>query len=101
MSTVAVEYARQQWEEGHRRLLAYAGDRSLYLRLHTQMESVSSELDRRLGQTFTLAELADAYREADHWLPQVLGPSSGADHLALVQDAAFHLHARGAVDYRP
>jgi hypothetical protein len=96
-----VEHARQQWEEGRRRLQSYAADSALYARLHAQVDTVTAELNRQLGQTFTLAELAAAYREADHWLPQVLGPSTGADHLALVQDAAFHLHARGAVDYTP
>jgi hypothetical protein len=101
MSTVAVDHARQQWEEGYRRLQSHAGDPALYARLYRQLDIVVAELTRRLGQTFTLAELAAAYREADHWLPQVLGPSTGAEHLALVQDAAFHLHARGAVDYTP
>jgi hypothetical protein len=101
MSTVAVEHARQQWEEGYRRLQAHTPDRTLYVRLYAQVDVVASELNRRLGQTFTLAELAGAYREADHWLPGVLGPTAGAADLALVQDAAFHLHARGAVDYTP
>jgi hypothetical protein len=101
MSAVMVEHARQQWEEGRRRLQSYAEDRALYGRLYAQVETVTGELNRRLGQTFTLAELVGAYREADQWLPQVLGPSTGAEHLALVQDAAFHLHARGAVDYAP
>jgi hypothetical protein len=101
MSAVAVEHARQQWEEGYRRLQSHASDRALSVRLYEQVDTISAELHRRLGQTFTLAELADAYREADHWLPQTLGPSTRADQLALVQDAAFHLHARGAVDYAP
>jgi hypothetical protein len=101
MSTVAVEHARQQWEEGHRRLQAYASDRALSDRLHDQLRVVVEELNRRLGQTFTLAELAAAYREADHWLPEVVGPGRGAEHLAVVQDAAFHRFARGAVDYGP
>jgi hypothetical protein len=101
MSAVMVEHARQQWEEGRRRLQSYAEDRALYGRLYAQVDTVAAELNRRLGQTFTLAELVGAYREADQWLPQVLGPSTGAEHLALVQDAAFQLHARGAVDYTP
>ena len=59
------------------------------------------ELNRRVGQTFTLAELAGAYQEADRWLLEVLPPGSGAIQVGLVEDAAFHLYARGAVDYRP
>ena len=98
MSTVAVENARQQWAAGHRRLADQASDRSLYLRLLDQVGLVLDELNRRVGQTFTLAELAEAYGDADRWLIDVLG---GASHLALVEDAAFHVYARGAVDYSP
>ena len=101
MSAVAVEHARQQWEEGHRRLQSHADEHALYVRLHSQVDRVIAELTRRTGQTFTLAELAAAYREADRWLPEVLGPGAAADHLALVEDAAFYLYARGAVDYAP
>lgn len=101
MSAVAVEHARQQWEEGHRRLQSHASDRALYPRLLVEVRKVVAELNRRVGQTFTLAELADAYREADPWLLEILGPPGGATHLALVEDAAFHLYARGALDYSP
>lgn len=98
MSAVAVEHARQQWEEGHRRLQSYADDRALFLQLHAQVGAVVGELNRRVGQTFTLAELTDAYQQSDRWLYEILG---AAAHLALVQDAAFYLYARGAVDYAP
>ena len=98
MSAVAVEHARQQWEEGHRKVQSYSADRALFLHLHAQVNAVVDELNRRVGQTFTLAELADAYREADRWIYEVLGPST---YLAIVQDAAFHVYARGAVDYAP
>ena len=59
---------------------------------------VVDELNRRVGQTFTLGELANAYHEADRWAYDVLGPEP---HLSIVQDAAFHLYARGAIDYTP
>ena len=98
MSAVAVEHARQQWEEGHRRLQSYSADRALFLQLHSQVGVVVDELSRRVGQTFTLGELADSYYQADRWLYDVLG---SARDVALVQDAAFHLYARRAVDYAP
>ena len=98
MSTVAVEHARQQWEEGQRRLQSHADDRALFHQLQAQVRAVVDERNRRVGQTFTLAELADAYRESDRWIHEVLGP---ARQLTIVQDAAFHLYARGAVDYAP
>ena len=102
MTEVAVESARQQWAIGHRRLADQTADRNLYLRLLAQVGLVLDELNRRVGQTFTLAELAEAYGDSDRWLLDVLGSRpGGVTHLALVGDAAFHVYARGAVDYSP
>jgi hypothetical protein len=101
MSAVAVENARHQWEDGYRRLQELASDRPLHHRLLGQVDVLRDELNRRVGQTFTLAELAAAYQDADRWLLEVLPPGPGATQLGLVEDAAFHLYARGAVDYRP
>jgi hypothetical protein len=66
---------------------------------------LTEELRRRIGQTFTLAELAEAYRGAERWsrdavADRTYGAAAPAD-LALVEDAAFHLYSRGAVDYTP
>jgi len=101
MSTVAVQNARLQWEDGYRRLKEHASERPTYQRLLAQVDVLIDELNRRVGQTFTLAELAAAYEEADRWLLEVLPPGAGAVQLGLVEDAAFHLYARGAVDYAP
>ena len=98
---VAVENARLQWEEGYRRLNEHASDRPIYLHLLAQVDVLIGELNRRVGQTFTLADLAAAYDDADRWLLEVLPPGAGAVQLGLVEDAAFHLYARGAVDYAP
>ena len=98
MSAVAVEHARQQWNEGHRRLQSHSSERALFHELHGQVNAVIDELNRRVGQTFTLAELTDAYYQADRWLYDLLGPAA---HLAIVQDAAFHRYATRAVDYTP
>src|SRR5437867_6163145 len=54
-----IETARHQWEEGHRRLQAAAADPIRYARLSAQVEALAEELRRRLGQVFTLRELAD------------------------------------------
>jgi hypothetical protein len=105
MSTVAVEQARQQWEEGHRRLQSHAHDRSVYERLYAQVDSVAEELRRRIGQHFTLRELVDVYAGAEQWsrdaavsgAPETARP----EDLVTVEDAAFHLYSRGAVDYAP
>jgi hypothetical protein len=105
MSTVAVEHARQQWKEGHRRLESRAHDRRVYERLYAQVDSVTDELRRRIGQHFTLKELAAVYDGAERWSRDaaVTGAPESArpEDLAVVEDAAFHLYARGAVDYVP
>jgi hypothetical protein len=62
------------------------------------VDAVRDELRRRIGQTFTLAELAQVYLEADAWMRDAV---SDPRELASIGAAAFHLHARGAVDYSP
>lgn len=103
--SAALEHARQQWEEGHRRLQSEARDAVRYERLLAQVEVVTAELRRRLGQTFTLAELVELYQGAEAWLLQALAESAPGPgwsrSLSTVQDAAFHLYARGARDYAP
>lgn len=104
-SDVEVESARREWEDGHRRLLAGAPDARAREQLLEQVEAVLTELRRRVGATFTLAELAAAYDDAERWSrPAVaeLGPPPGWPRtLALVEGAAFHIYSRGAVDYAP
>ena len=60
-----VQLARQQWEEGRRRLERTRSDPAAYARLAAQVELVAGQLRRRVGQTFTLEELARAYDGAD------------------------------------
>lgn len=100
-----LETTRREWEEGNRRLQAAASDRTLYVRLLAEVDLVLEQLRRRVGQTFTLGELASAYGDADRWVQAALheaGPAPGwPARTTTVQDAAFHLYSRGAVDYRP
>lgn len=100
-----IDAARQQWEEGNRRFESYSADPELYIRLLDQLEVATEELRKRIGETFTLAELADAYSASDHWLRDAVEDRVEAPgwerQLSLVQDAAFHLYARGATDYSP
>jgi len=102
--STTVELARQHWEEGFRRLQSQAGDRRRRAALWDQVELLTSELRRRVGATYTLAELARHYGEADAWVLTALerSPTPGWERSAsLATDAAFHLYARGAQDYRP
>jgi len=101
----SVENARHEWEHGYRRLEETRGDRELHTRLLAQVEAISEELRRRLGGTFTLAELAETYGNAERWVRDVVSERAPVKDwpqtLTTAEDAAFHLYQRGAVDYRP
>jgi alcohol dehydrogenase class IV len=100
-----LETTRREWEEGYRRLEDASGDPQRYRRLLAELELVLDELRRRVGQTFTLDELAAAYADADRWVQEALAEREPAPgwpaRSTTVQDAAFHVYERGAVDYRP
>lgn len=102
---VALDTVRQEWEEGNRRFEQALADPAARDRLLAQLEVVGDELRKRIGQTFTLDLLAREYTGADRWVRDVVqerAPSPGWSRaLAMVQDAAFHLYQRGAVDYTP
>ena len=101
----AVEVARQEWQEGSRRLEAAREDGRRYRQLLDLLELVLDELRKRMGQTYTLAELAAAYGESERWGREVLEerattPSWPRD-LTVVLGAAFDAYQRGAIDYGP
>ena len=102
MSAVAVENARLQWEDGYRRLNEYASDRPTYERLLAQVDVADRRAQppgrpdlhaRRAGRRATTTPTGGCSRCSL--------PEPGAVQLGLVEDAAFHLYARGAVDYAP
>ena len=101
--TGSLEIVRQEWEEGNRRFEAARDDRRRYERLLAQLEVVSDELRKRVGQTYTVAELAAGYHDAERWargLVEERAPSPGWPRdLSIVLAAAFHSYQRGAVDY--
>ena len=92
------ESARQEWEEGYRRIQSVRSDRRRYRALMADVDAVRDELRRRVGQTFTVTELAGVYLDADSWMREVV---SDRRELPVIGAAAFHLHARGATDYSP
>lgn len=100
-----LELARQQWQDGNRRVEGARGDARRYRRLTDGVGLVVDALRRRVGQTFTLEELTAAYEGADDWVRELLeeaDPEGAPPHEpGTVADAAFHAYARGAVDYRP
>jgi hypothetical protein len=100
-----IEIARQEWEDGSRRLEEAREDGARYRQLLALLELVLDELRKRIGQTYTLRELVAAYGDSERWAREVLeerAPAPGWPRdLTLVLAAAFDAYERGAVDYEP
>jgi len=93
----------QEWEQSYRSFVDER-DQAVADRLAPQVEAILAELRRRVGGAFTVGELVDEYSRADVWARHVLSEQGGREWprtLSLVEGAAFHLYARGAVDYQP
>jgi hypothetical protein len=101
---IALDQTRREWELGHRRFQQEVREAHGEAWLD-ELEAVTAELRRRVGQSFTLAELAAGYATAEVWSREAVEetePASGwPRRLSTVTDAAFHLYSRGAVDYEP
>jgi hypothetical protein len=102
---IVTEAVRQEWEDGYRRFESAAREPVVGERLFAQLEVVTNELRRRIGETFTLDDLAAAYEHADAWVRHAISEHAATPgwprNVAIVEDAAFHLYQRGAVDYSP
>ena len=100
-----LDVVRSEWEDGYRRFQDLSRDRLVADRLGLQLEVVTDELRKRIGQTFTLDQLAVVYQNADDWARTAVSERAATPGwprtLAIVLDAAFHLYQRGAVDYTP
>ena len=102
---LVLEVARSEWEDGYRRFQVLSRDRIAADRLSLQLEVVTDELRKQIGQTFTLEDLANTYQRAEDWVRTAVSERAATPGwprtLAIVQDTAFHLYQRGAVDYTP
>ena len=100
-----VELARQQWEDGRRRVERSLPGTPESRRLNGDVDLVVAQLRHRIGQTFTLEQLAAAYDDAGEWVRELLYDARAEDatppDTSTVTDAAFQVYARGALDYRP
>jgi hypothetical protein len=100
-----LEGVRREWGSGFRRYEQALRENAHPERLENQFDVVSAELRRRVGGTFALRDLARAYEQADTWTLQAVeqhAPGPGwARSVSMVTDAAFHVYARGAIDYTP
>jgi hypothetical protein len=103
MSQVSI--ARHEWEEGSSRLEDARDDSQRYGQLLDLLGLVLAELRKRIGQTYTLEELADAYAGSERWAREVLEERAAIPgwprDLTTVVAAAFDAYQRGAVDYEP
>ena len=98
-----VENAVFQWEEGYRRLEEARSEPGLHRALARAVMAVQTELRKRLGSKFSVAELAVLYREGTDWTLD-LAIRARPEELArwdpgAAADAAFYLYMRQAADF--
>lgn len=95
----SVAAARYAWEDGLRRLEPLLSAGGIHARL---VEAVHDELRRRVGVTFSMADLARAYQEASGWYlelaSRVAPRAPDAWEPAVTLDGAFGLYQRQATD---
>ena len=95
-----LENALFQWEEGLRALRSIDDQRERR-QADRIVGAIQDELRRRIGPTFSAAELAELYGRGTDWCLQVAMdtvPAVRADSRSLA-DAAFWLYLRGATDF--
>jgi hypothetical protein len=92
--------AMYQWEEGASSLAAIDDPRERRL-ADRVVAAIREELRRRIGPTFTAAQLADLYGEGTDWAAQIaadVAPAAEARSQEIA-DAAFWAYLRGAGDF--
>jgi hypothetical protein len=97
---VSFETAVHRWQDGERSVREAPSDRRAVLEL--VCEKILAELRRRLGGSFSAAELVDLYESGTTWalpLATTLAPDAPWAWEATVADAAFHRYLRDAHDY--
>jgi hypothetical protein len=97
----AVENAIFQWEEGFRALQAARSGSAADRTFRSAVLGVQDELRKRLGSSFTIAELATLYRQGTDWAHDVTlaGGGDQPPSSAAAVDAAFYLYMREASDF--
>jgi len=102
---VALDQTRREWEQGNARFQRELRETQRPDALRAELDAVTAALRRRIGQSFSLSELADVYATADDGAREAVAetkPASGwPRRLATATEAAFHLYSRGAVDFEP
>ena len=97
--TYPLENALFQWEEGWRSLREISEPRERRL-ADRVVDGIREELRRRIGPTFSAAELAELYGRGTDWCQQVaLDVAPSVSDPQTLADAAFWLYLRGATDF--
>jgi hypothetical protein len=95
------ENARFQWEEGWRRYQELAEDPATRRQADRVVEALREALRRRVGSSFTSAELAEDYARGTDWCQRLaaeVAPSMAVEAQKL-GDAAYRIHLRSATDF--
>jgi hypothetical protein len=90
-----------QWEEGWRVLQSLPAEHGTRRLAERVIDAIRKELRRRIGPTFSAAELAELYGSGTDWCGQVAldaAPDLASESQSLA-DAAFWLYLRGATDF--
>jgi hypothetical protein len=99
------DLVRHEWAAGYRRLDAERETPAHYRALQAQLDAITAELRKRVGDVYDLDGLAAEYQRSDVWAQRVVAELSASDRWApgvtVATDAAFHLFARRAQDYAP
>lgn len=92
--------AMYQWEEGARELAAIDDPRERRI-ADRVVDAIREELRRRIGPTFSAAELADLYGRGTDWALRIAGDVAPATEgqAQTLADAAFWAYLRGATDF--
>ena len=89
-----------EWQDGARRLGETAG--TARVACLAVVGAIHGELNKRLGRTFTVADLAAAHRDAATWFLPVataVAPRHLVAHdAAITLDGAFATYMRRAID---
>jgi hypothetical protein len=97
---VSLETAVHRWQDGDRSVRDAPPDRHQVLEF--VCERIVAELRRRLGSSFSSAELVDFYEAGPTWILPLaahIAPDAPWAWEATVGDAAFHRYLREAYDY--
>lgn len=99
-----ISYMQTRWESGEQRVDRQFGDGERREVIEYVIEGILSELERRIGQSFSTLELANQLDSAEQWALDVAhtrAPNQPwAWDMDTVLDAACYRYARRANDYQ-